>query len=126
VNFHGRCTSLAKPDQEPAHNRVFFLRLRRSDALADFPSRALRRLEALLIVGTPEHLFVLSGNGDVIEPDEGIVAIGSGGPYAQAAATALVRNTSLDAEKIARAALDIAADICVYTNRNVTIESLKT
>ncbi|MBV8726674.1 MAG: ATP-dependent protease subunit HslV, partial [Candidatus Eremiobacteraeota bacterium] len=64
--------------------------------------RALRRLEALLIVGTPQHLFVLSGNGDVIEPDEGVVAIGSGGPYAQAAATALVRNSSLDAEAIAR------------------------
>ena len=86
--------------------------------------RALRRLEALLIVGTPQHLFVLSGNGDVIEPDEGVVAIGSGGPYAQAAATALVRNTSLDAEKIARTALEIAADICIYTNKDVVVETM--
>jgi ATP-dependent HslUV protease, peptidase subunit HslV len=86
--------------------------------------RALRRLEALLIVGTPQHLFVLSGNGDVIEPDEGVVAIGSGGPYAQAAATALLRNTTLDAEKIARMALEIAADICIYTNKDVVVETL--
>ncbi|MHB8141369.1 MAG: ATP-dependent protease subunit HslV, partial [Vulcanimicrobiaceae bacterium] len=70
--------------------------------------RALRRLEALLIVGTAESLFVLSGTGDVIEPDEGIAAIGSGGPYAQAAAAALLRNTALSAEEIARRALGIA------------------
>lgn len=86
--------------------------------------RVLRRLEALLIVGTPEHLFVLSGNGDVIEPDEGIAAIGSGGPYAQAAAAALLRNTQLDAETIARAAIGIAAEICIYTNSDSTIEVL--
>lgn len=86
--------------------------------------RALRRLEALLIVGTPQHLFVLSGNGDVIEPDEGIVAIGSGGPYAQAAATALIRNTTLDAQTIARSALEIAADICIYTNKDIVVETL--
>jgi len=86
--------------------------------------RALRRLEALLIVGTPQHLFVLSGNGDVIEPDEGIVAIGSGGPYAQAAATALMRNTALDAQAIARASLEIAADICIYTNKDIIVETL--
>jgi len=86
--------------------------------------RALRRLEALLIVGTPQHLFVLSGNGDVIEPDEGVVAIGSGGPYAQAAATALVRSTSLDAEAIARTALEIAAEICIYTNKDVVVETM--
>jgi len=84
--------------------------------------RALRRLEALLIVGTPEHLFVLSGTGDVIEPDEGIAAIGSGGPYAQAAAQALVRNSNLDAETIARQALEIAAGICIYTNTDITVE----
>src|SRR5579864_3662135 len=71
--------------------------------------RALRRLEALLIVGNAEHLFVLSGTGDVIEPDEGIAAIGSGGPYAKAAATALIRHTSLDAEAIAREALTVAS-----------------
>ena len=87
--------------------------------------RALRRLEALLIVGTPEHLFMLSGTGDVIEPDEGIAAIGSGGPYAQAAAAALVRNTSLSAEEIARKALEIAGEICIYTNDDVTVETLE-
>jgi ATP-dependent HslUV protease, peptidase subunit HslV len=86
--------------------------------------RALRRLEALLIVGTPEHLFVLSGTGDVIEPDEGIAAIGSGGPYAQAAAAALVRNTDLPAQEIARKALEIAGEICIYTNSDITVETL--
>ncbi len=86
--------------------------------------RVLRRLEALLIVGTPEHLFVLSGNGDVIEPDEGIAAIGSGGPYAQAAAAALLRNTQLSADAIARAAIGIAGEICIYTNDDVTLEAL--
>jgi len=84
--------------------------------------RALRRLEALLIVGNSEHLLVLSGNGDVIEPDEGVAAIGSGGPYAQAAASALMRNTSLEAAEIARKALEIAAEICIYTNRDITVE----
>ncbi len=86
--------------------------------------RILRRLEALLIVGTPTHLFVISGNGDVIEPDEGVAAIGSGGPYAQAAAAALLRNTSLDAETIARSAIGIAAEICIYTNDDITVEVL--
>jgi ATP-dependent HslUV protease subunit HslV len=86
--------------------------------------RALRRLEAMLIVGTPEHLFLLSGTGDVIEPDEGIAAIGSGGPYAQAAAAALMRNTDLDAVEIARKSLDIAGEICIYTNDDITVESL--
>jgi ATP-dependent HslUV protease, peptidase subunit HslV len=86
--------------------------------------RALRRLEALLIVGNPEHLFVLSGTGDVIEPDEGIAAIGSGGPYAQAAAAALLRNTPMDAGAIARAAIEIAGEICIYTNDDITVESL--
>ncbi len=86
--------------------------------------RVLRRLEALLIVGSPEQLFVLSGNGDVIEPDEGIAAIGSGGPYAQAAAAALLRNTSLDAESIARKALEIASEICIYTNDKIVVEAV--
>lgn len=84
--------------------------------------RALRRLEALLIVGTPEHLFVISGNGDVIEPDEGIAAIGSGGPYAQAAAQALLSNTTLDAHDIAHKALEIASEICIYTNKDIVVE----
>jgi ATP-dependent HslUV protease subunit HslV len=86
--------------------------------------RVLRRLEALLVVGTPEHLFILSGNGDVIEPDEGIAAIGSGGPYAQAAAAALLRTTSLAAEEIARVAIGIAGEICIYTNADITVEVL--
>lgn len=86
--------------------------------------RVLRRLEALLLVGTPEHLFMLSGNGDVIEPDEGIAAIGSGGPYAQAAAAALLRNTQLSAEEIARSAVAIAAEICIYTNSDAVVEVL--
>jgi ATP-dependent HslUV protease, peptidase subunit HslV len=86
--------------------------------------RALRRLEALLVVGTAEHLFVLSGTGDVIEPDEGIAAIGSGGPYAQAAAAALMRNTELSATDIARKALEIAGEICIYTNDDITVETL--
>ncbi len=84
--------------------------------------RALRRLEALLIVGNADHLFVISGTGDVIEPDEGIAAIGSGGPYAQAAAQALLRHSALDAEAIAREALLIAAKICIYTNDEITVE----
>ncbi|MDQ2679989.1 MAG: ATP-dependent protease subunit HslV [Candidatus Eremiobacteraeota bacterium] len=85
--------------------------------------RALRRLEALLIVGTPDHLFVLSGTGDVIEPDDGIAAIGSGGPYAQAAATALVRNTNLGPDEVVRKALEIAGEICIYTNDDIIVES---
>jgi len=86
--------------------------------------RVLRRLEALMIVGNADHLFLLSGTGDVIEPDQGIVAIGSGGPYAQAAAAALVRNTQLGAAEIARKGLEIAAEICIYTNDDITVESL--
>jgi ATP-dependent HslUV protease subunit HslV len=85
--------------------------------------RALRRLEALLLVGNPEHLLVLSGTGDVIEPDEGIAAIGSGGPYAQAAAMALLHHSTLDAETIAREALKIASQICIYTNDDITVET---
>jgi ATP-dependent HslUV protease subunit HslV len=77
-----------------------------------------------MIVGNPDHLFVLSGTGDVIEPDEGVAAIGSGGPYAQAAATALLENTALSADEIARKGLEIAADICIYTNTDITVESL--
>jgi ATP-dependent HslUV protease subunit HslV len=86
--------------------------------------RFLRRLEALLIVGDTEHLYVLSGTGDVVEPDDDVAAIGSGGPYAQAAAQALVRNTKLSAEEIVREALAIAAKICIYTNSDVSVETL--
>jgi ATP-dependent HslUV protease subunit HslV len=86
--------------------------------------RYLRRLEALLLVGDPDHLYVISGNGDVIEPDMPLAAIGSGGPFAQAAARALFEHTSLPARDIVEKGLGIAADICIYTNRNLTIEEL--
>jgi ATP-dependent HslUV protease subunit HslV len=86
--------------------------------------RALRRLEALLIVGDAEHLFVISGNGDVIEPDEGVAAIGSGGPYAQAVALALLKHTSLEPAVIAREALETAAKIDIYTNTNIIVEEV--
>ncbi len=87
--------------------------------------RYLRRLEALLLVGDPQNLFVVSGNGDVIEPEYAAAAIGSGGPYAQAAARALLDNTSLDARAVVERSLGIAADICIYTNRNLVIEELR-
>ena len=86
--------------------------------------RRLRRLEALLCVADKENSFVISGNGDVIEPENDLMAIGSGGPFAQASALALVRNSDLGAREIVEQALSIAADICVYTNRFVTIEEL--
>lgn len=86
--------------------------------------RILRRLEALMIVANEEHVFVLSGGGEVIEPDDGVAAIGSGGGYALAAARALVWHTDLPAERIVEEALRIAASICVFTNDNITVESL--
>ena len=84
----------------------------------------LRRLEALLAVVDENHALVISGNGDVIEPDDGIVAIGSGAPYALAAARALLLHTKLSAEKTVRTALEVAADICIYTNKDINIEVL--
>ena len=86
--------------------------------------RLLRRLEAMLIVMDNRMTFLLSGNGDLIEPDDGIIAIGSGGAYALAAAKALARHTSLDARTIAAQAMEIAAAICIYTNNTITIEEL--
>lgn len=86
--------------------------------------KVLRRLEAMLIVANKEASLIISGNGDVIEPEKDLIAIGSGGPFAQAAATALLENTQLDVYSIVEKALNIAADICVYTNRNLTIEEL--
>ena len=86
--------------------------------------RILRRLEAMLIVLDKTEMFLLSGNGDLIEPDDGIVAIGSGGPFALAAAKALSANTDLDARAIAEKAMAIAADICIYTNATLTVEEL--
>jgi ATP-dependent HslUV protease, peptidase subunit HslV len=86
--------------------------------------RLLRRLEAMLIVMDAKQTYLLSGNGDLIEPDDGIIAIGSGGAYAMAAAKALARHTQLDARAIAAEAMDIASAICIYTNAIITIEAL--
>ncbi len=87
--------------------------------------RYLRRLEALLLVADKENMLLISGNGDVIEPDEPVLGIGSGGDYARSAALALLRNTDLDAETIVRKSLEIAGEICVYTNRELVIEVLE-
>jgi ATP-dependent HslUV protease subunit HslV len=87
--------------------------------------RVLRHLEALLLVADVKLTYLVSGNGDVIEPDEGIAAIGSGGPFATAAATALLRNTKLSAKRIAEEAMAIAGKICIYTNDAVTYEELE-
>ncbi len=86
--------------------------------------RALRRLEAMLLVLDKTSMFLLSGTGDLIEPDEGVIGIGSGGAYALAAAKALVRHTELDARAIAEHAMNVAASICVYTNSTLSIEEL--
>jgi ATP-dependent HslUV protease subunit HslV len=86
--------------------------------------KVLRRLEAMLIVANEEKMYILSGTGDIIEPDENVLAIGSGGPYAMAAALALSRDTQLDARVIVEKSMAIAAEICIYTNTNFTIEEL--
>jgi len=87
--------------------------------------RMMRRLEALLAVADSEASFIITGNGDVIEPENGLMAIGSGGPFAQSAATALIENTDLSARDIVEKSLNIAAGICIYTNHNLTIETLE-
>jgi ATP-dependent HslUV protease subunit HslV len=86
--------------------------------------RSLRRLEAMMVTLDRDNLLLLSGTGDVIQPTDGIAAIGSGGPYAQAAARALIMHSDLTAAQIVRAALEIAADLCIYTNRNIEVEEL--
>ena len=86
--------------------------------------RMLRRLEAMLVVMDTKNTYLLSGTGDLIEPDDGIIAVGSGGPYAMAAAKALAQHTDLDARTIAQEAMNIAGAICIYTNNNITLESL--
>ena len=86
--------------------------------------KILRRLEALLIVADLDHTFIISGTGDVIEPEDGVAAIGSGGPYAQAAARALSENTDLVVKDIVEKAMKIASDICIYTNEKITVEEL--
>jgi ATP-dependent HslUV protease subunit HslV len=86
--------------------------------------RFLRRLEALLVVADKEKTFIVTGAGDVVEPDHGLAAVGSGGPYAQAAAWALLEHSSLGAKEICEAALKIASEICIYTNGNIVLEEL--
>jgi ATP-dependent HslUV protease, peptidase subunit HslV len=86
--------------------------------------RMLRRLEAMLAVADTQHSLVITGNGDVLEPEFGLIAIGSGGPYAQAAARALIENTDLPAEQVVRKALGIAGDLCIYTNQTHSVETL--
>ncbi|GMR22687.1 MAG: ATP-dependent protease subunit HslV [Acidobacteriota bacterium] len=86
--------------------------------------RALRRLDALLVIADKEHILLLSGNGDLIEPDDGVLAVGSGGPYALAAARSLMAHTSLSAADVAREAMRVAAGICIYTNDNILLEEL--
>ena len=86
--------------------------------------RSLRRLEALLLVADTDHTFVISGNGDVIEPEHDLIAVGSGGPFAQAAAKALMRHTALSPREIAERSMVIASEICIYTNGNITVEEL--
>jgi ATP-dependent HslUV protease, peptidase subunit HslV len=86
--------------------------------------RILRRLEAMLVVMDTKNTYLLSGTGDLIEPDDGIIAVGSGGPYAMAAAKALAQHTELDARAIAQEAMKIAGAICIYSNLNITLESL--
>ncbi len=86
--------------------------------------RYLRRLEAMMAVADKDHSLILSGTGDVLEPEDGLIGIGSGGPYALAAARALLDATEMDAETIAKKAMAIAADICIYSNHNVSIEAL--
>ncbi|MEC4676016.1 MAG: ATP-dependent protease subunit HslV [Nitrospirota bacterium] len=86
--------------------------------------KILRRLEALLVIADKEYTFIISGNGDVIDPGEGIAAIGSGGPFAQAAARALFDNTDISAREIVEKAMKIASEICIYTNANISLEEL--
>ena len=86
--------------------------------------RAMRKLEAMLVVADAEATFILSGSGDVIEPDDGVCAIGSGGSYALSAARALVRNTEMSARQIVEASMQLAAEICIYTNSSLTVEEL--
>ena len=86
--------------------------------------KVLRRLEALLVAADLENTFIISGTGDVIEPESGVAAIGSGGPYAQAAASALLEHTEMDARGIVEAAMNIAGDICIYSNRTLSVEVL--
>jgi len=95
------------------------------ELVKDWRTNRMQRLEALLAVADDKASLIISGNGDVIEPENGLIAIGSGGPFAQSAARALLENTELSAREIVERSLNIAADICIYTNRNLTIEELE-
>ncbi len=86
--------------------------------------KVLRQLQAMLLVADNENLLLISGTGDIVEPEEGIAAIGSGGPYAVAAARALARHTKLDAQELAKASMEVAAQLCIYTNDQFTVETL--
>lgn len=86
--------------------------------------KVLRQLQAMLLVADVDRLLLISGNGDIVEPEEGLAAIGSGGPYAVAAAKALSRHTTMTAEEIARGAMDVAAELCIYTNHEFTVETI--
>ncbi len=118
-----RCSSASKPSSTNTQGNL----TRAAVELAKHwrTDRALRRLEALLVVADAHASLIVSGNGDVIEPEDNLIAIGSGGSYAQAAARALLDNTDLDARTIVESSLAIAADICIYTNHNRTIEVLE-
>lgn len=87
--------------------------------------RVLRKLEAMLLVANTDEIYIISGSGDVIAPDEQVAAIGSGGPYAYAAGLALLKNTDLSVDEIAKSSLEIAGSICIYTNQNITLEQIK-
>ena len=87
--------------------------------------KVLRRLEAFLLVADSQNIFLVSGSGEVIQPDDGVMAIGSGGPYALAAARALMRNTDMSAEEIAKEAMRIASEICIYTNENIIVKKVR-
>ena len=141
INSHDK--KVIEEHFSPAPELVELLRSRGKDAFADAvehagnlkraavdlaqywrSDKAMRSLEALMIVADEEDLLVISGNGEVIAPDKDVVAIGSGGNYAYSAAVALFENTDLDAETIVRKSLEIASNICVYTNNNITVEKL--
>ena len=114
------------PDKLIANGGCIICLLYTSELAKDWRTdRVLRKLEALLIVLDSEKMFILSGNGEVIEPDDGVTAIGSGGAYALAAARGMVKHSELTASEIAREALEISADICVFTNHHITVEELE-
>ena len=127
--FHGSPHESVTPEyglgnDKHDYGRGFYLTANVELAKEWRTDRALRHLEAMMIVADKDTTLILSGNGDVIEPEHGIAAIGSGGAYAQSAARALMEHTEMSAEAIARASLTIAGDLCIYTNHNLTVETV--